>query len=573
MEKQRTILLVVLAAICFLIYQRWVGFSQSAVEPEQIRQSAEVVQSSNIPVAEDIPDTPPTSVAQGPREALEDDADIPGLTDLPGRGQLITVETDLVRAIINTYGGTIERLELLKEPVSIDKPEEGFPLFKLERSTRGTDILLPQSGLLGRDRQAPNHHSQYQANKESYDLAEGADEVRVPLVWVGPDGISYVKEFLFRRDSYVIDIEYSVQNSDTNPWIGFMYAQLNQTAPQREGGIGSMARLPSFTGGAIYTPENKYEKIDLDDMEELDLQLETESGWVALLQHYFVGAWLPQPGRNYEFYTDVTLNGQGTQYKIGYKTLNSVTVQSGQTGTLNAALYAGPKEQRRLAGIEEERGITGLGLTVDYGWLTFIADPLFWVLSKIQGVVRNWGWSIILLTILIKALFYPLSAASYRSMAAMKKLQPRMATLKERHADDKQKFQVEMMALYKKEKVNPAGGCLPILVQIPVFIALYWVLLESVELRQASFALWWNDLSSPDPYYVLPLLMGASMFLQQKLNPQPVEPMQQKIMMIMPVVLTIMFISFPQGLVLYWVVNNILSIAQQWAINKNAGAD
>jgi YidC/Oxa1 family membrane protein insertase len=573
MEKQRTILLVVLAAICFLIYQRWVSFNQSVVEPEQIQQSVVTQDSGRAPIAEDVPETPPTGVAAESGEGIGGSADIPELTEASQRGQLITVETDLVRATINTYGGTIERLELLREPVSIDRPDEGFPLFKMESSGRGTEVLVPQSGLLGRDREAPNHHTQYQAFRENYSLAEGVDEIKVPLSWVGPDGIGYTKEFLFRRDSYVIDIEYRVENSDESPWTGFMYAQLNQTAPQSEGGIGSMARLPSYTGGAIYTPENKYEKIDLDDMEEQALQLETQSGWVALLQHYFVGAWLPQPDRDYEFYTDVTPSGQGSQYKIGYKTLNSVSVAPGQTGTLNAAIYAGPKEQQRLARVEDERGITGLGLTVDYGWLTFIADPLFWVLAQIYRFVGNWGWAIILLTILIKALFYPLSAASYRSMAAMKKLQPRMATLKERYADDKQKFQVEMMALYKKEKVNPAGGCLPILVQIPVFIALYWVLLESVELRQASFALWWNDLSSPDPYYVLPLLMGGSMFLQQKLNPQPVEPMQQKIMMIMPVVLTIMFISFPQGLVLYWVVNNILSIAQQWAINRSAGAD
>lgn len=572
MEKQRTILLVAMAAICFLIYQRWVAFNQIVTEPEQIQQSIVLDKSPAVELAEDVPDAPTeqeqvaTSIDRG------DEADIPTQTELPQQGQLITVETDMYRAIINTSGGGIERLELLKEPVSIDRPDEGFPLFKLERSARGTDILVSQSGLLGRGRETPNHHTQYQTRKNDYGLEDEKDVIRVPLTWVAPDGIQYTKEYVFSRDSYVIDVEYRVENTSPSTWVGFMYAQFNQTAPRKKGGIGNMARLPSFTGGAIYTPENKYEKIDFDDMEEQDLEVQTESGWVALLQHYFVGAWLPEPGESYEFYTDVTQSGENSQYKIGYKTLNPVTINPGQTGALSAALFAGPKEQRRLAKVEDERGITGLGLTVDYGWLTIIADPLFWALSQIQRFVGNWGWSIIFLTISIKALFYPLSAASYRSMAAMKKLQPRMATLKERYADDKQKFQMEMMALYKKEKVNPAGGCLPILVQIPVFIALYWVLLESVELRQASFALWWNDLSSPDPYYVLPVLMGASMFLQQKLNPQPVEPMQQKIMMIMPVVLTIMFISFPQGLVLYWVVNNILSIAQQWAINRSAGA-
>jgi len=302
-------------------------------------------------------------------------------------------------------------------------------------------------------------------------------------------------------------------------------------------------------------------KIDFDEFNDKEDALDDKNvHWVGMLQHYFVGAWVPGEQDN-EGYSSVN-NAKGL-HRIGYKTTTPVRVENGDVGTLSSRVYLGTKEHSRLTKLEDE-GVENFDLLVDYGWLTFIADPLFFVLNLIHEFVGNWGWSIILLTILIKLAFYPLSAASYRSMGKMKKLQPRMATLKERYKDDRQKFQMEMMALYKKEKVNPAGGCLPILIQIPVFIALYYVLLESVEMRHAPFALWWVDLSAKDPYYVLPILMGVSMYLMQKLNPAPMDDIQKKVMMVMPFALTFLFITFPQGLVLYWVVNNILTMAQQW---------
>ena len=316
----------------------------------------------------------------------------------------------------------------------------------------------------------------------------------------------------------------------------------------------------SYTGGAIYTPNNYYEKIDFDDIRDGRAPLETDRGWVAMLQHYFVTAWLPAEIGAYEFYSRAR---EGGRFNLGYKTTQPVTIAPGAEGVLATRIYIGPKEQKRIKPLAE-----GLVLTVDYGWLTVIATPIFWLLNWIHGVLGNWGWAIIVLTVLIKAVFYPLSAAGYKSMARMKKIQPRLKTLKERYGDDKQKFQQAMMEMYKKEKINPLGGCFPILIQIPVFIALYWVLLESVELRQAPFILWLRDLSSPDPYFVLPLIMGASMFAQQKLSPGSPDPMQQKIMMALPVVFTVFFLFFPAGLVLYWTVNNLLSIAQQWRINQ-----
>jgi YidC/Oxa1 family membrane protein insertase len=287
-----------------------------------------------------------------------------------------------------------------------------------------------------------------------------------------------------------------------------------------------------------------------------------------MLQHYFVSAWLPEGSSNYQIYSGASTNTSQPEYRIGFKHTDPVMIAPGQQGAIGTSLFVGPKEQKRL----RKLGVEGIVLTVDFGWLTPVADPLFWLLEKIHSVVKNWGWAIILLTMLVKLIFLPLSAASYKSMAKMKKLQPRLATLKERYGDDKQKFQQEMMKLYKTEKVNPAGGCLPILVQIPVFIALYWVLLESVELRQAEWILWFKDLSLPDPYYVLPIIMGVSMLAQQLLNPAPVDPIQKKIMTALPIVFTVFFLWFPAGLVLYWVVNNLLSIAQQYFITKKYAA-
>lgn len=562
MENQRSLLTIALLLISAYLYFQWLEFSNR--DTQQATPAAEVAPSS-VPVVGDQVEIPQqainTSANSGvPSVPAGQSAELPETTTstVSATEQLISVETDLVKAWIDVNGGKIVRMELKREPVAVDQPDQGFPLLK----NTPEETFITEDGLIASGGVASaNHQTAYQAEKTSYQLGDQS-QVSVPLVWTNDSGVRFTKTITFNRDSYIVDINYRVENQANVPWNGYLYAQFNRTEPEDTGG--SFGQLPSYTGGAIYL--EKYEKIDFGDMQDENLNTNTKTGWVAMIQHYFVGAWIPDEGSK-TFFSSAGRQAN-PHYRIGYKTNQPVTAEPGASASLSTRVYLGSKEQSRLKRIENELGITGLALTVDFGFLTFIADPLFTVLSWINNLVGNWGWSIILLTILIKAVFYPLSAASYKSMAGMKKLQPRMKTLKERYKDDRQKYQMEMMALYKKEKINPAGGCLPILIQIPVFIALYWALLESVELRQAPFALWWQDLSAPDPYYVLPVLMGASMWVMQKLNPAAMDEIQRKVMMIMPIALTFLFLSFPQGLVLYWVVNNILSMTQQWYINK-----
>ncbi len=562
MENQRPFLFMALMAVSVVLYMKWIEFTAPPPAAQTSSQVSSLGAGQGVPVANNIvndpsavPSTPNNVAASAAPTVISD-------TPLSEPEDLITVTTDLVVAKINTFGGVIESVELLQEPISLEEPGKGFPLIK----RTGLETFIAEDGLLVAGQDAPNHvKTKYISNQKNYDLV-GAEQIKVPLRWVSEDGVVYIKTLTFTKDSYVIDIDYQVSNQTATPWNGYLYAQFSRSVPPDSGG--SFGRLPSYTGAAIYTHEEKYEKIDFDDIREQPLALKTDNGWVAMLQHYFVAAWIPESGTEKELYTGVNTGVANPNYRAGYKTLVPVTIGANQTGNIGAKVYVGPKEQKRLKALEKDSNKEGLALTVDYGFMTFIADPLFIALSFINSIINNWGWAIIILTFLIKLAFYPLSAASFRSMAAMKKMQPRMKTLKERYKDDKQKFQMEMMALYKKEKINPAGGCLPILIQIPVFLALYWVLLESVEMRHAPFALWWQDLSAPDPYYVLPVLYGISMFLQTKLNPAPMDEIQKKVMMIMPLGLTILFITFPQGLVLYWVVNNILTMAQQWHIYR-----
>ena len=558
MENFRTPLIIALFAISAVLYVKWIEFSDSKnlannsanVDSSQIRDVAVPEISSQAEAIQVPSETPNADLLEVPgQEALA----------LSDPASLITIETDLAIVTINTKGAVIERMELKEEPLSTDKLDQGFPLLKKTAS----ELFNVEDGLFNAEKNTPNHQTQYSAAQKNYVLGD-LEQVQVPLSWKADNGVFYTKVMTFKRDSYVVDIDYQISNGSNTPWNGFLYAQFLRTKPTDSGG--GFGQLPSYTGGATYTEEDKYNKVDFGDIKSSNLDVTTNNGWVAMLQHYFVGVWIPQTGpkKFYSTYSDQA----NPRYRIGYRTEQATQIAAGQTGTIGTQVFLGPKEQSRLKKIQKEKNIKGLPLTVDYGFLTFIADPLFTVLSWIHAVVGNWGWAIILLTLLIKILFYPLSAASYKSMAGMKKLQPRLKTLQERHKGDRQKLQMEMMALYKKEKVNPAGGCLPILIQIPVFIALYWALLESVELRQAPFALWWQDLSAPDPFYVLPVLMGASMWLQQKLNPAPMDEIQKKVMTIMPIALTFLFLTFPAGLVLYWVTNNVLSMAQQWYINR-----
>lgn len=560
MDTYRTALIFLLVAFSVVLYTKWLDFSAQETALTSVANT-DVVLSETPGIAETLPAVPA-------QQAISNDSSLPAIADpatgvaetselTAPQGQLIRVETDLLVAYINTIGGTLERVETKQHPVAVDQPEAGYAV--LRKSPEETFIL--QDGLLlPGGAESPNHLATYVASTNDFSLG-GRDSIEVPLTWTSTSGVVVTKTLLFKRDSYLVGINYEVNNSGSKPWVSYLYTQFNRSAPL--GKSGGFGQIPSYTGGAIYTEEEKYEKITFDDMEETKLDRQEVGGWVSMMEHYFVGVILPKTPNN-KFYSSKS----GDRYLLGLRASDALQVGAGSVGNVSTNVFLGPKEQARLRVIEEDKSVKGLPLTVDYGMLTVIADPLFWLLDKIHAVVKNWGWSIILLTLLIKIVFYPLSAASYKSMAGMKKLQPRIATLKERYKDDRQKFQMEMMELYKKEKINPAGGCLPILIQIPVFIALYWTLLESVEIRQAPFALWLNDLSAPDPFYVLPILMGASMWAQQKLNPAPMDDIQKRVMMIMPFALTLLFLTFPAGLVLYWVVNNVLSMAQQWYINK-----
>jgi len=535
MDNQRFILFAALSLIIYMLWTAWESEHQKAPVPRP-------ASTQGVPIAPSAPGI--TTVTP---------ATAPAATQLLERGQRIQVETDLVHAEIDTVGGDLRVLELRKYPVSIEKRDTPYKLL----NDQGTELFVAQSGLIARDTALPNHKSRYTAEAEHYTLAPGQDKLEVRLNWTGPEGVRVSKVYTFFRNEYHVNLDHEVSNTGRKPHDVYLYAQLLRHHIEEKTGITS---LPSYTGGVIYTEDKRYEKIDFSHMKDKKLERDTEGGWVAMIQRYFVGAWLPNEKEQHQFYTDTA---SGENYIIGYKTLTPASVAPGATLRLATSLYAGPTEQHRL-----EKARESLKLTVDYGWLTFLSAPLFWLLEWLHKLVGNWGWSIILLTLIIKIVFYPLSMASYRSMAQMRKMQPRMQALKERYGDDKQKLNQAMMELYKTEKINPLGGCLPILIQIPVFIALYWVLLESVELRQAPFALWIKDLAGPDPYFVLPIVMGLSMLAQQWLNPQPVDPLQKKLMYALPVVFTGMFLFFPAGLVLYWVVQNILSIAQQWSINR-----
>jgi len=461
------------------------------------------------------------------------------------------VVTDVLDVEIDTRGGDIRVIDLTAYPENSDQADIPVRLM----NDIQPNLFVVQTGLRTPDGEEPTHHVTFTAEKNAYRMGSNDNELRVALRWHSNNGIEVTKLFTFKRDSYEIGIQQQVRNNSTAEWRGRQYRQLQRNEPED----GDSAFIRTYTGGVLYSPEEKYEKIDFEDMIESDLNRTVTDGWAAMIQHYFLGALIPPAGEENRYYTKAL---DGNRYVIGlispYQQINP-----GEMAVFDTTLFAGPKLQRAM-----EKVATGLDLTVDYGVLTVLAKPLFIAMEYIHRVVGNWGWTIIIVTMLIKLVFYKLSETSYRSMANMRKLTPRMKSLKERYGDDRQRLNKAMMEMYKKEKVNPLGGCFPILVQIPVFISLYWVLLESVEMRQAPFILWLTDLSAADPYFVLPLLMGVTMLIQQKLNPAPMDPIQAKVMMALPVVFTVFFAFFPSGLVLYWVANNTLSIAQQWVITR-----
>jgi YidC/Oxa1 family membrane protein insertase len=477
-------------------------------------------------------------------------------TALLRTGSNITIETDLFRVLLDTTGGDVRQADLLAYPATT---EPDSPPFRLMNDSL-PNLFIVQSGLRTSSGTEPTHHVVYSAEQNNFRMADDADELQVELSWLSPEGVEVIKRYTFHRGSYAVDLEHEVRNGSASDWQGRQYRQLQRTQVAE---TGQSTFIYTYMGGVLYSPEEKYEKIKFEDMLDANLDRSVTDGWAAMIQHYFVGALVPDRDENNHYYTKALNNAR---YVIGLISPGRV-VGAGESTTFSSQLFIGPKLQDKMKAVAP-----GLELTVDYGLLTVLAQPVFWLLKTMHGFLGNWGWAIIFVTMLIKLAFYKLSETSYRSMANMRRLTPRLKSLKERYGDDRQKLNQAMMELYKKEKINPLGGCLPILVQIPVFIALYWVLLESVELRQAPFMLWITDMSAPDPYYVLPLLMGVTMLIQQRLNPAPMDPIQAKVMMALPIVFTVFFAFFPSGLVLYWVVNNTLSIAQQWVITKRVEA-
>jgi YidC/Oxa1 family membrane protein insertase len=462
----------------------------------------------------------------------------------------VRVVTDVLDIIIDTKGGNIVQTNLLDYPQELGSENT----IRLQNSSN-SGFYAVQSGLLAKAG-APNHYAQFDAQQKEYVLADGQDSITVPLSWE-ENGIQVTKLYSFKRGDYLIDQTFQVKNNTQQEWAGNQYRQI-----QRSEVDDSTPFIYTYTGGVYYNEEDKYEKVEYGDMEDENLNKSFDKGWTAMIQHYFMTALVPSATETNKYYSKVVESEYGKRYVMGL-TSTKKKVAPAETAEFKTEIYIGPKILDRLEVIAP-----GLELAVDFGMLTIISKPMYIALNWIHSVVGNWGWAIVLLTIGLKMLFFPLANASYKSMAKMKKVMPEVQKLKEKYGDDKQRIAKEQMAIFQKNKVNPAAGCFPMLIQMPVFMGLYWALLESVELRQAPFILWINDLSIADPYFILPVIMGASMFLQQKLNPPPADPMQAKMMQMMPIMFSVFFFFLPVGLVLYSVTNNTLSIIQQYVITK-----
>ncbi|TWX73712.1 membrane protein insertase YidC [Colwellia sp. C1TZA3] len=528
MESQRSFLFIALMVVTYLLFNQWQTDKAPILEQPAVTQQT----TPNNSDGEFVPESSATATS------ISNETKVVSAT-------LISVKNDVLSLKIDTNGGDIVEAKLLKFDT---EQGNGIP-FTILRNDR--DRYVAQSGLTGAqglDRVIPGRPI-YQTSATSYQANPGEPLV-IDLNYLDNDGLSVTKRFTLNYDSYAIDVEYIIANNAKSPASIQMYAQLKQTTLIDS----SSGLIPTYIGAAYSTTEDVYEKYDFDDIAEANLSVSTQGGWVAMLQHYFVSSWVPEKTSDNQLYTRYSTNQDAV---IGFKA-PAITIEPNSTATTSATFYVGPKDQDVLESIEDN-----LDLTIDYGFLFMISQPLFWLLIKIQSIVTNWGVAIIIITLIVKGGMYPLTKAQYTSMAKMRALQPKMAQLKERLGDDKQKMSQAMMELYRKEKVNPAGGCLPLIVQMPIFLALYWVFLESVELRHAPFMLWIQDLSAQDPFYILPVLMGISMFIMQKMQPMTVQdPMQQKIMQYMPVMFTVFFFWFPSGLVLYWLVSNIISIVQ-----------
>ncbi|KGQ70770.1 membrane protein insertase YidC [Chelonobacter oris] len=527
MNSKRSLLVIALLFISFLVYQQW---QIDYVLPKPAGQETTTVNNSS--------DTPSAS------------GSVMSGIDSRTTGRVITVENDVLSLRIDTLGGDVIDSDLLKYDAELNS-NTPFSLMQNDADL----VYVAQSGLVGKNGiDTPAGRAQYQLNGDNFKLADGQDQLQIPLTYE-KDGLQVIKTFTLTRGSYAVDVDYQITNQSGQNVELQPYAQIKHTLIDHSTNLA----MPTYTGGAYSSSETNYKKYSFEDMQKANLSIATKQGWVALLQHYFVTAWVPNQHEDNQLYTSTNKDFAF----IGFRAPTEV-IADGASQTISSKLWTGPKLQDQM-----ETVAPNLDLTVDYGWAWFIAKPLFWLLQFIQSLVSNWGLAIIGVTIVVKAILYPLTKAQYTSMAKMRMLQPRMQELRERFGDDRQRMSQEMMKMYKEEKVNPLGGCLPILLQMPIFIALYWTFMEAVELRHAPFFGWIQDLSAQDPYYILPLLMGGSMFLLQKMSPTPVaDPTQQKIMTFMPVVFTFFFLWFPAGLVLYWLVSNVITIIQQQLIYR-----
>jgi YidC/Oxa1 family membrane protein insertase len=572
MEIQRALVITGIAIVSYLMIQAWQQDYANPTQPAPVEEVAQSAQGNGDGL--DLPSPQADDVDNGIPSAQSERVEAPSSesTETTTRQQRIRVNTDVLRVEIDPQGGDIVRLALPEFPHHVDTPDQPFVLLEQDASR----TYVAQSGLIGKNgTDSSAGRPLWSAAQQSYQLDEGTQELNVDLTLRQDNGAELVKRFTFERGSYLVRVSHIVRNQGNSEWSGALYGQIKRDGSEDPGLSNSgFIPMPTYLGGAYWDSETPYNKLDFEEMAENPLDLTVQGGWLAMAQHYFVTAWVPDAQQK-NHYSSVHLEKRG-QYLLRFVS-PTLKVAPGEEKVLYAEFYAGPKQQDKLEAISP-----GLNMTVDYGWLWFISQPIFALLVFLQSGevsvfgmdidigmgVGNWGVAIILLTLTIKAIFFKLSATSYRSMAKMRKVAPEMQRIKEQNKNDKQKAQMETMKLFQREKINPLGGCLPMLVQMPVFIALYYVLLESVELRQAPFFLWINDLSVMDPYFVLPILMGASMFLQTRLNPTPADPMQAQVMKWMPVVFSVFMLWFPAGLVLYWLTNNILSIAQQWVITR-----
>jgi len=559
-ELQRLILMIALAATGYLLILAWTDDYGDQTTRNRVAAAPDLVtNTTSLPAVagadQDLPALAPVNGATADSDVPDASLLVPQGSTAPqpsavtstANNQLVKVFSDTLEVWLDLNGGDIVRTRLPQYPVTLDEPDEAFTL--LDRS--GGRTYIAQSGLLGLDKGGAR--PVFTASAQEFKVTGETSVVLNTTV----NGLGVEKIYRFTEDSYAIDVSYRVKNATAQPFQASFFGQIKRDSKPAVGETSFTLGPQPYLGAALTTSESRYEKVDFEDLDESPLLETVNGGWIAMLQHYFISAWVANSEETNRFYGNPKADGT---YNVGFVG-PAKSVAAGASGEWHSRFYVGPKDQDILGEMAEN-----LNLTVDYGFLWWLAVPLFKVLTFLQGIVGNWGVAIILLTVVVKAILYPLSAASFRSMANMRRVAPQLK--QERHGDDRQKLSQEMMALYKKEKVNPLGGCLPMILQMPVFLSLYWVLFESVELRQAPFFAWIVDLAAMDRFFVLPILMGASMYLQQMLNPPIADPMQAKVMKFMPVMFTALFLFFPAGLVLYWLTNNVLSMAQQWFTNK-----